>query len=78
MRVNELKPGDVIHLPGEDGTATFIIAHSPHPLYPHLWLVIWRLSNGTYSFDALAWNQDVGERVGGGTASLRSALGIQS
>lgn len=57
--------------------AVFVAVSFPHPLYPSLALVIWRLDTG-WSHDALSLNQDVGEPVPDGhvarTARLRKAL----
>lgn len=50
-RVADLLPGDVHRLGG--GRWGVHVAQLPHPLYPALRLVIWRLSDGTHSFDAL-------------------------
>lgn len=60
-RVEHLQPGDI--LPGPttmQPTATFITA-TPHPLFPGLQLVIWRMDDGTTSLDALAATQEVGQ-----------------
>jgi hypothetical protein len=57
--VQELRPGDVVEGPLGMGLATFIGA-MPHPLYGGLQLVIWRMANGSVSFDALSPYQYVG------------------
>lgn len=53
-------PGDVVVLSGMRGTH---IVHTQHPIWPQLELVIWRLDDGSISFDALDPRQDVGELV---------------
>ncbi len=58
--VQDLVPGDVIGLDGEQAT---FIAQRPHPRWPHLRLVVWRLSDGTLSPDALSPGQQVGARL---------------
>lgn len=59
--VNELRPGDLVTQSGV-GSAIFI-ASGTHPKYPGLRLVIWKLDDGTWSLDALRWNQEVGELI---------------
>ena len=59
--VHDLVPGDLV-VKESVGSATFI-AKGPHPKYPGLQLVIWKLEDGTWSLDALRWNQEVGEAV---------------
>lgn len=56
-KVNELRPGDEVIFGG--GRATFV-ATEPHPKYPSLRLVIWRLDDGSWSLDALDPWQVVG------------------
>jgi hypothetical protein len=58
--VADLTPGDLIENAGQ--TALYV-AQAEHPIWPHLRLVIWRLSDGTWSFDALDSHQEVGERL---------------
>jgi hypothetical protein len=58
--VAELLPGDVVDLPGSDVTGTYI-CDTPHPTYPNLRLVVWRLSDGRWSLDALASGQYIGQ-----------------
>jgi hypothetical protein len=56
--VRDLKPGDlVISTPSRP---VFIGAY-PHPVYHHLVLVIWRLSNGSVRLDALHPGDEVGD-----------------
>jgi hypothetical protein len=55
--VSELRPGDLV-LNG--GMEAVYIEHAPHPLFPGLRLVIWRLGD-EWSFDAQDPRQDVGE-----------------
>lgn len=62
-KVHELTPGDLVKNdapPGLPDHAVFI-AETMHPIWPHLRLVIWKLSNGTWSFDALNRLQDIGQ-----------------
>ena len=61
IAVHDLLPGDLVVKEGI-GSATFI-AKGPHPKYLSLQLVIWKLEDGTWSLDALRWNQEVGEVV---------------
>jgi hypothetical protein len=58
MRVADLMPGNIVSIEGI-GSATFV-AHTEHPLWPHLRLVIWKLDDGTWSHDALDARQEVG------------------
>lgn len=57
--VIELQPGDLVVLPGAEVTGVFITG-CRHPLYGLLRLVVWRLSDGSWSFDALSELQDIG------------------
>jgi hypothetical protein len=59
-RVSDLQPGDKVTLSGGEVSGTFI-ARQAHPYYPGLMLVVWYLSDGTWSFDALLDAQEVGE-----------------
>lgn len=65
MRVMDLQPGDKVRIADQEGI--FIASVSPHPLYPQLWMVIWRMIGGRiqdrWSHDALSPLQDVGEVV---------------
>lgn len=58
--VSDLQPGDKVTLSGGDVSGTFI-ARQAHPYYPGLMLVVWYLSDGTWSFDALDAMQEIGE-----------------
>ena len=58
--VRELQPGDIVHLRGVPLQGVFITS-APHPAYPNLRLVVWRLSDGTWSFDALRNDQYIGQ-----------------
>lgn len=60
MIVADLTPGDLI---GNSGMSALYVAQAQHPIWPRLRLVIWRLSDGTWSFDALDSRQEVGERL---------------
>lgn len=78
MRVCDLLPGDVVWHEAIPGVEAIFVQRAEHPLYPGLQLVVWRMNDGTWSHDALADAQDVGnvtlatpeER----TANLRRAL----
>lgn len=59
-RVEELLPGDVIE---NAGTRAMYIAQGPHPAWRNLRLVIWRMQDGNWSFDALSPGQYVGQYV---------------
>ena len=58
-KVNDLQPGDEVRLFGIEITGVFI-AKAPHQRYPGLELVVWKLSDGTWSYDALSPEQDIG------------------
>jgi hypothetical protein len=57
--VADLQPGDLVYVAGMKTHGIFI-ARAPHPEYPGLELVIWKLSDGSMSFDALRMEQDIG------------------
>lgn len=57
MKVADLTPGLYIELSGKGAT---VISLGSHPLDPGMALVVWELEEGKYSFDSLAWMQDVG------------------
>ena len=61
--VADLEPGDRLTMPWPFGgtgekTSTFV-AQCPHPLWPHLQLVIWRMDDLTWSHDALDARQEL-------------------
>jgi hypothetical protein len=60
MRVHELVPGMKFELKGftpiVSGT---VICTAPHPVYEGFTLVVWKLSDGTMSFDALSPMQEL-------------------
>lgn len=58
-KVEELIPGDYVDAPDLQSSGTFIV-QTPHPRYDGLQLVVWRLEDGSWSFDALHRHQDVG------------------
>ena len=58
--VADLQPGDLVLLQGVPLTGVFV-ATAPHPVYSGLLLVVWKLSDGTWSFDALSAAQYIGE-----------------
>ena len=61
MKVADLTPGDLFDVPFRGGTAVFVAQVDPHPIWPYLRLVIWRMGDGSWSHDALDARQDVGE-----------------
>ena len=65
VRVMDLRPGMKVDYAGH--TAICIGTLSPHPLYPQLWMVIWKLLDARLesglSFDALNPLQVVGQKV---------------
>jgi len=69
--VRDLAPGDVVDGPGGLFSATFIAA-TAHPLFGGLKLVVWQMSDGTVSLDALSPFQHVGD-VRRSDAGLREA-----
>jgi len=76
VRVYDLIGGDVVEL--GDHSATFI-GRSNHPKYEGLALVIWKLDDGTFSFDALSYWQEVGKLISdsaGWNMRLKYALGV--
>jgi hypothetical protein len=58
-------PGDNVTTSGIDGLTggIFIGRIDPHPLYPQLSLVIWRLHNGEISLDALSPRMEVSGNI---------------
>lgn len=60
MFVHELRAGDVVEVADQFG---IFIGRSDHRTYEGLQCVIWRLSNGLISIDALSLYQDVGPIV---------------
>lgn len=52
--------------------AIFLMRVQPHPLYPGLVLIIWKMDSGNYSFDALGPRQDVGNLVGRNDPTARA------
>lgn len=63
MKVLDLTPGmQFKDVSRGNGLNTFI-ARCPHPYYPGLDLVIWRLCDGELSLDALSPMQELGECV---------------
>lgn len=75
MQVQDLQPGDVIEIVGEKAV---YITRSSHPVYRGLDLVIWKLEDGTYSFDALHCKQEIGEKVDGGINHFKKAIGLRN
>lgn len=60
--VAELQPGDVVNLTGADFAGIFV-GSSLHPVYPGLTCVVWLLTDGRWSVDALSPWQVVGDAV---------------
>lgn len=58
--VRELRFGDVVVLEGMPVNGMHI-TNTDHPVYPGLRLVVWKLSNDAWSFDALHPDQWVGD-----------------
>jgi hypothetical protein len=82
MRVNELQPGDLIEAmgPGQEPTWAVVVVVTDHPQRHGFALVVWRLMDGSWSFDCLSPAQDVPgwkhQRSHADTArALRWALG---
>lgn len=67
LRTDRLQPGDVIIMEPLSADlprwGVFIGQIVTHPVYPELSLVVWRLANGTYSFDALPLKQEIPGRL---------------
>lgn len=61
VRVVDLRPGDVVR-DFMDALGSIFVVATPHPVYPTLQLVVWRLADGTWSHDALDARQVVGNR----------------
>lgn len=68
-KVKELTAGDKVELAGH---SAIFVTEGPHPLYPKLRLVVWRVDGREWSFDALSAEQEVGEVVQGETAETRN------
>lgn len=56
-RVCDLVPGDI--LVGPDGERGTFIQKAPHPIWPSLMLVIWRMEHGEWHHDALSILQEL-------------------
>jgi hypothetical protein len=59
-RVIDLIPGDVVENDDPQGRKGTFIAQAQHPIWPSLRLVLWKMSDGTWSFDALDYYQEIG------------------
>jgi hypothetical protein len=59
-RVIDLRPGDEVRL---SGVQAVYIGRTAHPLWPALELVVWRMGDGSVSFDALNAVQEIGEML---------------
>lgn len=71
VTVAELAPGDRVTLGGMSAT---YVQQAPHPLWPHLRLVLWHMDDGSWSHDALAAAQEVGDLVPSGYESRMARL----
>ena len=69
--VAELRPGDLVT---NASMAATYVAQAPHPIWPHLRLVIWRMADGSWSHDALDPQQYVGIAVAGTHDELQQRL----
>jgi hypothetical protein len=56
--VSRLQPGDLV-FNGAD-SAVFVTS-TPHPFWPSMQLVLWKMNDGTWSHDALVSYQEVGK-----------------
>lgn len=77
LRVDDLRPGDVFDTAMPDEPRACFVAQVDHPAFLGLRLVIWRISGGRWSHDALAPRQDLGAPVerGGDTRCRAAVLG---
>ena len=73
--VMQLVPGDLVTSGPE---SALFVTRTIHADHPHLMLVVWQLSDGTWSFDALHPDQQVGQvtpsTIRERTDRLRTAL----
>lgn len=53
MKIRDLRPGDRLDGSPTGESATLISWSVPHPVYPGLALVVWRMGDGRLSLDAL-------------------------
>jgi hypothetical protein len=56
-QVRDLMPGDLV---SQGEMSAVYVAQCEHPIWPRMRLVIWKLDDGRWSHDALAFYQDVG------------------
>ena len=75
ITVSELAPGDVIE---SFRRRAVVIAVTNHPIWTSCRLVVWRLEDGMWSFDALDPRQEVGKAVDHDPEALRWGLGMQT
>lgn len=79
MRVHELQPGmvfesDLPPIPGFPDSGT-VICTAGHPIFPGFMLVVWKMSDGTMSFDALSPMQELPTRwIGQNLSEMRKAF----
>lgn len=71
-----MRPGEWVPVldPMRGDTSAIFVAQTEHPIWPHLRLVIWKMSDGSWSHDALSAGQDVGEPVPTSTLDRASNL----
>jgi hypothetical protein len=68
-RVKNLEPGTMVKYPGARGRRAVVIAvHHPHPYWPTLSLVVWRMPHGwsetdRFSLDALDPEQMIEDTI---------------
>jgi hypothetical protein len=76
--VRELYPGALVESPIDPGRRAWVIVIAPHPLWQGLAMVGWRMADDSVTFDALHWDQDVGQVTGGRILrpDLEWALGV--
>lgn len=59
VKVSELYPGMVFVNDLDDGRSGTVICTTPHPIFRGFTLVVWKMSDGTMSFDALSLHQEL-------------------
>ena len=85
MQVNELEPGMVflgIRTAGNPLLRETVICTVEHPVYQGFTLVVWKMSDGTMSFDALSPHQElpvewIGQNRGEMQAAWCEAIGLK-
>jgi hypothetical protein len=83
MRVCELLPGMKFELKGDTVVSGTVICTTEHPVYEGFTLVVWKMSDGTMSFDALLPVQElymsewIGQNRGEMQAAWCEAIGLK-